>query len=114
MRHEIKKVARMTDELTSFFLEHGAQDVKIHIQNQPRKEVIIVEAEPIRDMEATIERMRAHLSYPRECEMEEYYWELAGGDVEGEDELGLVGNMIDDARIEYDEAHIRVELMRKK
>lgn len=114
MRHEIKKVARMTDELTSFFLGHGAQDVKIHIQNRPTEEVIIVEAAPIQDMEGTITRMRDLLSYPRECEMEEYYWELAGGDVEGDDELGVVGNMIDDARIEYDEEHIRLELIRKK
>lgn len=114
MRHEIKKIAKMTDELTSFFLEHGADEVKIHIKNKPHKEVIVVEAEPIQEIEATIERMRDLLSYPRECEMEEYYWGLAGGDVEGDDELGLVGNMIDDARIEYDDTRIRIELIRKK
>ncbi|MGL4345455.1 MAG: hypothetical protein ACRCTE_09675 [Cellulosilyticaceae bacterium] len=113
MRHEIKKVAKMMDELTTFCLEHGAHDVKLHIRNEADKEVITVDAWPIEDMEATTERMQDLLSYPRECEMEEYYWELAG-ETEHVDELGLVGNMIDEAHIEYDDTHIHVELTRKK
>lgn len=113
MRHEIKKVAKMIDELTTFCLEHGAQDLKLHIQNKANEEIITVEASPIDHMEATVERMQDLLSYPRECEMEEYYWELAG-ETERVDELGLVGNMIDEARIAYDEEKIYLELMRKK
>lgn len=113
MRHEIKKVAKMMDELTTFCLEHGAEDLNIRIQNQSDHEVIIVDASPITNMQETVDRMRELLSYPREFEVEEYYWELAG-ETDGVDELGLVGNMIDEATIDYDDKTIHIELMRRK
>lgn len=113
MRHEVKKISKMVDELTTFFLEHQAKSLDIKIDNLVDREVITVEAVALDDMALCIKRLQRFLSYPRELEMEEYYWELAG-ETDSSEELGLVGTMIDEANIGYDEEKIQLELIRKK
>lgn len=113
MRHEVKKISKMVDELTTFFLEHEAKSLKVHVENFIDKEVIIVEAVALDDIKLCVKRLNRFLSYPRECEMEEYYWELAG-ETEHSEELGLVGIMIDEANIGYEEDKILLELIRNK
>ena len=113
MRHEIKKIAKMVDELTTFFMGHHPKSLNIKIQDLPDKEIIKVEAEKLDHQEECISDLKQFLSYPRECEMEEYYWELAG-ETDSSEELGLVGTMIDEATIGYDEEKVVVELIRNK
>ena len=113
MRHEVKKISKMVDELTTFFLEHEAKSLNIKIENLLDKEVIIVEAVDLDDIALCVKRLNRFLSYPRECEMEEYYWELAG-ETDSSEELGLVGTMIDEANIGYEDNKILLELIRHK
>lgn len=113
MRHEIKKIAKMVDELTTFFMEHHAKSLNIKINDLPDREVIAVEAVELDNLEACVGDLKSFLSYPREREMEEYYWELAG-ETDGSEELGLVGTMIDEATIGYDEEKVVIELIRSK
>lgn len=113
MRHEIKKIAKMIDELTTFCLEHRADDIQISIKNLPDKEIIAVTAYHINDIDEVVNNLRDFLSYPREREVEEYYWELAG-EADSCTELGLVGSMIDEARIDYNQEQLYIELIRDK
>ncbi|MDA3732327.1 hypothetical protein PBV87_12600 [Niameybacter massiliensis] len=113
MRHEVKKISKMVDELTTFFLEHQAQSLEIKINNLVDREIIMVEAIALDDIALCVKRLQRFLSYPREREMEEYYWELAG-ETDSSEELGLVGTMIDEANIGYDEEKIQLELIRRK
>lgn len=113
MRHEIKKIAKMVDELTTFFMEHHPKSLNIKINDLPDREVIAVEAEALDHIEECINDLKQFLSYPREREMEEYYWELAG-ETDSSEELGLVGTMIDEATIGYDEEKVVIELIRNK
>lgn len=113
MRHEVKKISKMVDELTTFFLEHEAKSLNIKIDNLIDREVIIVEAVALDDIKLCVKRLNRFLSYPREFEMEEYYWELAG-ETDSSEELGLVGTMIDEANIGYEDDKILLELIRHK
>lgn len=113
MRHEIKKISRMADELATFFLEQHAQDISIQIKNTQNQAIIYVKAKPIEDMHAMIELLNDSLSTPRQSEMEEYYWELAG-DSDYSNELCIVGSMTDIAKIDFDEHEIRLEIIRNK
>ena len=113
MRHEVKKIAKMIDEITTFFLEHHAKSLDIKITNLSDREIIRVEAVELDDVAVCVEDLQRCLSYPRECEMEEYYWELAG-ETEGSEELSLVGTMIDEATVGYEKDRVVLELMRKK
>ncbi|MGL4362140.1 MAG: hypothetical protein ACRCSG_02540 [Cellulosilyticaceae bacterium] len=116
MRHEFKKVSRIIDELTTFFLEHEAKEVDFKISVKKDREIINIEASPINNMRKIIEELQHVLSCPRESEIEEYYWELAGECDYSADstELSLIGMMIDSANIDYDEEHISLELVRRK
>ena len=113
MRHEYRKISRIIDELTTFFLEKKATDIKLSIQVLDNKEVITITASPVGHMKKVIQDLQNVLSYPREIEMEEYYWELAG-ECDYSSELGIVGTMIDKASIDYDDECISLELIRKK
>jgi hypothetical protein len=64
-------------------------------------------------MEEAIAKLEDFLSSPREKEFEEYYWELAG-ESDHSEELYLVGTMVDEGSICYDEEErvIKIELIR--
>lgn len=113
MRHEYKKVARIVDELTTFFLEKGAKDINLDIKVLEGKEIITIKAYPVEQIERVIEDLQKMLSYPRESELEEYYWELAG-ECDYSSELAIIGGMIDTASIDYDDDSICLELVRRR
>lgn len=113
MRHEVKKISKMVDELTTFFLEHEAKNLNIKIDNLEDREIITVEAVALDDINLCVDNLKDFLSYPRECEMEEYFWGLAG-EIDSSPELGLVGTMIDEANIGYEDDKILLELIRNK
>lgn len=113
MRYEVKKITKMLNELSTFCLEHGANDVALHIQRDEIKINITIEASGIVNIEETMQSLKDFLSYPRELEMEEYYWELTG-EMQSHEELGLVGAMIDEAKIDYKDDRIYIELVRFK
>lgn len=116
MRYEHKKVSRIVDELTTFFLDHKARQIDLKVEIQEDREIIRMQVSPIDHMEQVVEDLQQMLSFPRESEMEEYYWELAGEyDYSGESsELCIIGSMIDSASIDYDDDELCLELVRKR
>ncbi|ONI38439.1 hypothetical protein AN640_02540 [Candidatus Epulonipiscium fishelsonii] len=114
MRHEIKKIAKITDELTTFFLEYNAKIVEIKLEETGENKIISVLAKQIDNVDEVIKEIKEHLSYERAIEMEEYYWELTG-ESECHDGLSLVGVMVDEASLDYsiEDSFVYVELIRK-
>ena len=51
------------------------------------------------------------LSIPRQHEVEQYYWHL-GGESEFDCELSLVGMMVDNTNIKYENDRLHIELQR--
>ena len=113
MRHECKKLARISDELTTFFLEKNACEINTNVRILETKQLITVKAYPVEDIDTVVEELQKMLSCPRESEMEEYFWELAG-ECDYSSELALIGSMIDSASIDYDEDSICLEITRRR
>lgn len=113
MRHEYRKIARITDELITYFLEQQAKDISLDLKYAEEKEIIIIKAHPVENIEKVVEELQEVLSYPRESEMEEYYWELAG-ECDYSSQLAIIGTMIDTASIDYNDESIHLELVRNK
>ncbi len=115
MRHEEKKISKMSDEITTFFLEHNATDISIHIRYLETESILTIKAKPILEVDSIVQLLQQALSTPRQNEIEEYYWELAGESDES-NELCIVGGMADVASIDYDEQNqeIEIELVRYK
>jgi hypothetical protein len=111
MRHEIKKIAKIANELTTFCMLYQAKDVKIQIKREEGKTRILVKAYELEKREEAIAKLEGCLGSPRETEFEEYYWELAG-ESEHSEELYLVGTMVDEGNIRYDEEVVCMELIR--
>lgn len=111
MRHEVKKISRIVDELTTMLLKDDTNEVDFKIKMNAHQTVITIVDYHSRCDEAKLERLREALSIERQHELEEYYWQLAG-ESDCDDELTLVGAMIDEAKIEMKDGNLTMELIR--
>jgi len=111
MRHEVKKISRIVDELTTMLLKDDTNEVDFKIKMDLKQTVITIVDYHSRCDEKKIERLRESLSIQRQHEMEEYYWQLAG-ESDCDDELTLVGAMIDEATIELKDGNLHIQLIR--
>lgn len=111
MQHEISKLTRITDELLTFLLTHGAKDIQLNLKREGKTTYI-----ELRDMACTftkelIEEIAFELSTHRQHEVEGYYWQLAGEDEDGE-ELVLVGSMVDTSSVTLEGSNLVIKLSR--
>lgn len=103
MRHETKKICRIVDELTTLFLKEDTNEVDFKIKKDTDKAVISIVDYGTHFSEEDVRYFREMLGVQRQCEIEEYYWQLAG-ETDDEEELTLVGAMIDEVKIEREMA----------
>lgn len=111
MRHEIKKVSRIVDELITLFLKEDSDEVQFHIKREPHRTTIQIIDYDTHFDDAYIEYLRKIFNSQRQWEIEEYYWQLTG-ETDCDAEVTLVGAMIDTAIIEKKDGNLYVELIR--
>lgn len=111
MRHEVKKISRIVDELVTFFLKRDSKDLEIGIRRLEDRTVMRL---VVRDCElepGLADQLSEVLNIQRQYEVEEYYWQLAGEN-DCESEISLVGTMVDFAVVETDNGNLIMELTR--
>ncbi|MTI49734.1 MAG: hypothetical protein FH761_18030 [Firmicutes bacterium] len=113
MKHEVKKISKIIDELVTFCLLHGTNSMNISIENSEEYFKISISGDSIDCKDKRVKKLKQLLSGPRQTEIEEYYWELAGEN-DRDTELCLVGAMIDKAEVNYDEKDLSITLYRYK
>lgn len=111
MRHEIKKISRIVDELTTLFLKEDTNEVDFSIKRLPDHTVIKIIDYGTHFSDEYIDQLRELFNSQRQCEVEEYYWQLCG-EVDNDDELTLIGCMIDKATVEKRDGDLYLELIR--
>ena len=111
MRHEIKKICKIVDELTTIFLSEDTDEVDFKIITSPDKTVIKMVDYHTNYTDDFLDYFRKTLNGQRQSEIEEYYWQLAG-ETDEDDELTLIGAMIDTAVVEKRDGNLYVEIMR--
>lgn len=102
--HVDHRVVKIVDEILCFFYSLKASNIKMDMQIKDHCTEISFWAtikEPI--IQRRLDKIKKLLSSPRAHELEEYYWGLTGNDMTPSTELSLVGMMIDEYTIEYDE-----------
>lgn len=111
MQHEVKKLSRIVDELTTFFLKEDTNEVDFKIKKEKGKTIIqLIDYNTHFDEEA-INDIREVLNIQRQIEIETYYWQLAGETDLGE-ELLLIGAMVDEAIVEKKSGNLEITLIR--
>lgn len=113
MKYEILKISKIVEEIMDFFFSHLTKKVNISIEETEDVFIIEIQSDNIVCNENKIAKFNELLNVQRQREMEEYYWQLAGNDLEGE-EYNLVGMMVDEAYVEFNKPALKVRLVRYK
>jgi hypothetical protein len=112
MRYEIKKITKMIDEVTNYFLYN--YKCKTVIDVIPRKEEHEVRFffENLTLDEREMKRLKTTMKPGRDPSLTNYYWQLTG-EIENDNELSLVSMMCDDVRIDQQNEGLELVLIRK-
>ena len=110
-----KKITTIVDELTTFFFAVGFAKYRLVVKIKQTSEgfQIFFASNFDKRMQKTVERLQENLTCGRAPEIEESYWGLNGsGDFQDENELILVGAMIDSAKVEICDGYATLHLFR--
>jgi len=113
MKHEIKKISKIVDELMTFCFQHECHDMTISVTDKPDYFKIKMIVDNIDVADERVVHLEELLNGGRQLEMEEYCWELAG-ESDQDTELCLVGMMIDKAEVQYEGNSLSIKLYRYK
>lgn len=113
MKYEIQKISKIVEELIDFFYSHSTKKVNISLDDTGDVFIIEVQSDKVICSDNKIKKLRELLNVQRQREIEEYYWQLAGSDLEG-DEYNLVGMMVDEAEIDFNDSFLKIRLVRYK
>lgn len=111
MKYEVHKISKIVEEIIDFYYSHSSKNVDISIKDTSDSFIIEFQSDKIVSTSDKIDKFRELLNVQRQREMEEYYWQLAGNDLEGE-EYNLVGMMVDKAEVEFKDPSLKVKLVR--
>ncbi len=113
MKHVNKRLCKIVDEVFTYFLNIGANDITVNFKDKDDHYQINLKCNYTSMNKKKLDKLIKYINHPKSEEMEEYYWELAG-ESDIDTELTLVGMMTDDKTIEVTEDTIEIKLKRYK
>lgn len=113
MRHEIKKVSKIVDEIITYFLWKWDVNVNIDIKSDENAYYISIDFNNIQLSDEEYEDIKSKLSGRRKPELEDYYWQLSGETVLS-NELYFVTIMSDKISIGRKENKFYINIVRNK
>lgn len=111
MRNALKSI-KLISELAAFVFKAGGKEFDVNFKEKDQEIKITIEAK-IEDLELESLEILKGLNTPRQSEVENYYWELAGEN-DNYQELTLVGMMIDNAEYSYEDNHLKITVFKYK
>jgi hypothetical protein len=112
MQHEAKKISMIVDELVTLLLNSSQGRIDTAIIREENLTRICITQSPVSYSEDFIIRLQCDLNTNRQHEIEGYYWQLIGDDDDG-DEVALVGAMVDEAIVTYEDKELKIDLVRR-
>jgi hypothetical protein len=109
---ESLKAIKLISELTGFILKTGGEEIDINLKDKEDQIRIIIKSRIENLQQEDLEVLKS-LNTPRQSEVEDYYWELAGEN-ENYQELTLVGMIIDKAEYNYENDILTITVYRHK
>lgn len=111
MKHINQKNMKIVNEVMLYCLNLGARNITTKFIKYDNKVTITIDSVLDHLDTKDLNKIRFLLSQPRKPEMEEYYWNLNGGD-DTDSELSLVGMMTDEVSIHYKNSLLSITLNR--
>jgi hypothetical protein len=113
MSKEITKVIRIIDEIMHYLQSMGAKKIDLNYQEMADSFILTFKCDYDKEKMKLIYQMVKCLHLGRQEEMEDTFWVLAGEHNRNQ-ELALVGMMIDDAKVYFDDERVEILLIRAK
>ncbi len=111
MKHEIKKIGKIVDEMTTHLLRDDTDMVDFRIDRQADRTVISIIDHNTKYTKQEIGKLMECFNVQRQHEVEEYYWQLVG-ECDNDSELTIIGAMVDDSKVELKDGDLHIELVR--
>ncbi|KLE16783.1 hypothetical protein [Clostridium sp. C8] len=111
MKFNFEKNLRIVNELMTYLHKLGCSDINVNLHTEESYTNFIIwgKTQEINDLE--LFNLNKLLNTKRQHELEEYYWSL-GGDCELDEELSLVGMMVDTAEIKFNDGILTLNIFR--
>ncbi len=111
MKHEVKKICKIVDEMTTLLLQDDTDQVDLRINKLKDRTIIsMVDYNTNFDKER-VDSWLDFFNVQRQHELEEYYWQLLS-QCDNDSELTIIGAMVDKATIELKDNNMYIELVR--
>lgn len=112
MRYEVKKIAKIVDEVITFFMFNYATEASVELKCGEDVSYIKFKFSPVEMDTEEFEKLKTKFSAERQPELENYYWQLTG-ETEDENEISLVAMMCDTCEMSLSGKILEIELTRK-
>lgn len=106
------KITNIISSVLSIMLKREATKVDIQVENNARETRMTISGNMKNMTEKEIEVLRKKLNNTRAMEIEEPYWELS--ETLEEENLYLLGIMVDSFHLEFNEEIVHLTLVREK
>lgn len=111
MKNEIQKTTKILDELCSLLMGKGSTEIDVKLKLSDICTIIYITDYNTSLTQEEINTLSKFLNIPRQPEVEEYYWGLMG-ETNNDDEMFLLGSMLDTAQFDLKDGNLYVELVR--
>ena len=115
MNYTAKKMSKIIDEMTGFFLRMGADDIQMELRKLSEGFQLKITSNYLPGQRERLEDLNRFLTVKEKDEgLEEFFWQVAGVSSFGSDsEIHLIGQMIDQAEVQIGERTVAVTLFKK-
>lgn len=111
MKFKFEKNLKIIDELMTCFHKFGANDIHVNMCTEEDSNKFILWGETPNLNEEHLENLINALNAPRQREIEEYYWNLLG-EYETDNQLSIIGMMVDKAEVTFNNNILTIKLYR--
>ncbi len=113
MSYKKEKLMKIMNELVNFCMKINMKDINVDINFSGHIEKISVEGSCINPPLEKLDKLYRILNLPRQEELEELYWTLMG-DCHEEENLEMIGVMVDRGEVEYKDNILKISVYREK
>ena len=111
MKYKLEKNIKIANELVCFCYKKHGKHIEVAFSFFDGETTIKVGSYIENLTEKALKQLKESLCAERQHEVEECFW-LANGEDSMGDELSLIGVMVDDAKINYEDSVLTIELKR--
>ena len=112
MKHESKKIAKIVDEMLTYFLFNYNARSEIRVEPAVGEYRITFTCTGVDMSDEEFAALSNRLVVDRQPELEDYYWQLTG-ELDDSSEMSLVGMMCDSIDVTRDGSTVTLTMVRK-